>query len=167
MGHGRRHAADHRVGRPGSQLRRRAAPAGTRRSAGRQPQGLCPDGAPAVAVLAGQRQAHRRLTPADGLSGHASTPAAPRRAFVFLGPHAGAPRVRLRLIPRRAMILVKAAPPCAHQNESMRHAMCARIQPQESQHVSRVPRTDHRPQNAGRPLCAAVPPPQYARPGNP
>ncbi|SPA31645.1 hypothetical protein CBM2623_A80154 [Cupriavidus taiwanensis] len=70
MGHGRRHAADHRIGRPGRQLRRRAAPAGTRRSAGRQPQGLCPDGASAVAVLAGQRQARRRLTLAHGLSGH-------------------------------------------------------------------------------------------------
>ncbi|SOY57317.1 hypothetical protein CBM2592_A90525 [Cupriavidus taiwanensis] len=52
------------------------------------------------------------------------------------------------LIPRRAMILVKAVPPRAHQNESMRHAMCARIQPQESQHVSRVPRPDHCPENA-------------------
>ncbi|SOZ65218.1 hypothetical protein CBM2617_A90118 [Cupriavidus taiwanensis] len=49
------------------------------------------------------------------------------------------------LIPRRAMILVKAVPPRAHQNESMRHAMCARIQPQESQHVSRVPRPDSLP----------------------
>ncbi|SOY44128.1 hypothetical protein CBM2589_B120091 [Cupriavidus taiwanensis] len=57
------------------------------------------------------------------------------------------PALRPGLIPRRAMILVKAASPRAHQNESMRHAMCARIQPQESQHVSRVPRPDHRPEN--------------------